>query len=184
MSPCWSPIGGRRRLGDGPYRRACSACEAAPSRLGVDDLRARLEANEAVLVDLDLSTRFAKGHIPGAWFAVRARLVANVSKLPAAKAIVLTSADGALAALAAAELKGVVNVPVLALAGGTRNWTDAGLPIESGTEHMLDKADDVYLTPRERGQDREAAMREYLTWEINLVNDMAQDDDHRFKLVT
>jgi hypothetical protein len=38
--------------------------------------------------------------------------------------------------------------------------------------------------PRERGQDRETAMRDYLTWEINLVNDMARDDDHRFKVVT
>jgi rhodanese-related sulfurtransferase len=167
----------------GPYRPRVLGLEAAPA-IGVDALRARLEANEAVLVDLDLSTRYARGHIPGAWFAVRARLAANVSKLPAAKAIVLTSADGALAALAAAELKSVVEVPVLALAGGTRNWTDAGLPVESGTAHMLDGTDDVYLMPRERGQDREAAMREYLTWEINLVKDMAEDGDQRFKLVT
>jgi hypothetical protein len=26
-------------------------------------------------------------------------------------------------------------------------------------------------------------MREYLTWEINLVNDMASDDDHRFRII-
>jgi hypothetical protein len=39
-------------------------------------------------------------------------------------------------------------------------------------------------SPRERGQNREAAMREYLTWEINLVNDMAKDDDHRFRVTT
>jgi hypothetical protein len=97
---------------------------------------------------------------------------------------VLTSAEGALAALAAAELKGVVKVPVMSLAGGTRNWQDSGLPMETGATRMLDKPDDVYLMPRERGQDREAAMREYLTWEINLVNDMAKDDDQRFKLVT
>ena len=39
---------------------------------------------------------------------------------------------------------------------------------------MADQADDVFLSPRERGQNREEAMREYLTWEINLVNDMAR----------
>jgi 3-mercaptopyruvate sulfurtransferase SseA len=137
-----------------------------------------------VLVDLDLSNRYAKGHIPGAWHAVRARLAANLAKLPPASAIVLTSLDGALASLTAAELKTVARVPVQVLAGGTRNWIDSGLPIETGAERMLDKADDVYLMPRERGLDREAAMREYLTWEINLIKDMAIDDDQRFKLVT
>jgi len=40
----------------------------------------------------------------------------------------------------------------------------------------------VVLSARERNQDREAAMREYLEWEINLVNDMAKDDDHRFRV--
>ena len=48
---------------------------------------------------------------------------------------------------------------------------------------MADQADDVFLSPRERGQNREDAMREYLTWEINLVNDMAKDDDHRFHII-
>jgi len=27
------------------------------------------------------------------------------------------------------------------------------------------------------------AVREYLAWEINLVNDMASDDDQRFRVV-
>jgi hypothetical protein len=30
---------------------------------------------------------------------------------------------------------------------------------------------------------REEAMREYLAWEIDLVNQMAQDDDQRFQVV-
>ena len=36
---------------------------------------------------------------------------------------------------------------------------------------------------RERGQNREEAMREYLAWEIALVTDMAEDDDHRFRII-
>jgi rhodanese-related sulfurtransferase len=168
----------------GPQRPRVLGLEAsAAAAVGLDALRAKLAANEAVVVDLDLSKQYAKGHIPGAWHAVRARLAANLSKLPAAPTIVLTSADGALASLAAAELRSVAKVPVLALAGGTRNWIDSGLPVETGSERMLEKPDDVYLMPRERGLDAEAAMREYLTWEINLINDMATDDDQRFKLV-
>jgi hypothetical protein len=55
---------------------------------------------------------------------------------------------------------------------------------ERGATRMTDQPDDVFLSPREGGQNREAGMREYLTWEINLVNDMAKDDDHRFRITT
>ena len=95
----------------------------------------------------------------------------------------LTSPDGVLAQLAVAELQTAARVPVMALTGGTRAWVQAGLPLESGMARMIDAADDVFLSPRERGQNREDAMREYLTWEINLVRDMATDDDHRFRIV-
>ena len=139
-------------------------------------------AGSAVVIDLALSRRYGQGHIPGAWFATRARLRDALAKLPAAKTIVLTSPDGRLARLAAPELAGIAAVPAVVLAGGTRAWVEAGLPLEQGATHMADEADDVVLSARERNQDREAAMREYLEWEINLVNDMASDDDHRFQV--
>jgi rhodanese-related sulfurtransferase len=134
-------------------------------------------------IDLDLSRRHAQGHIPGAWFAIRSRLRDGLAKLPAGRPIVLTSPDGALARLAAAKLREAASVPVLALTGGTQAWVKAGLPLETGMAHALDPADDVFLSPRDRGQNREEAMREYLTWEINLVRDMATDDDHRFRVI-
>jgi hypothetical protein len=37
---------------------------------------------------------------------------------------------------------------------------------------------------REHGLGREEAMREYLAWEIDLVNQMATEDDLRFRVVT
>jgi 3-mercaptopyruvate sulfurtransferase SseA len=98
--------------------------------------------------------------------------------------IVLTSADGKLAALAAAEAQAATKLPVSTLAGGTQAWADAGLPLESGPTRMLDPPDDVYLMPRERAADREQAMKEYLAWEIKLVEDMATDDDQRFQVMT
>jgi rhodanese-related sulfurtransferase len=147
------------------------------------ELRDRLAADTVVAIDLDLSRRHAQGHIPGAWFAIRSRLRDGLAKLPPGRPIVLTSSDGALAQLAAAELREVASVPVLALTGGTQAWVEAGLPLETGMARALDRADDVFLSPRDRGQNREDAMREYLTWEINLVRDMATDDDHRFRVI-
>ena len=85
--------------------------------------------------------------------------------------------------LAAAELAGNAGVPVMALAGGTEAWKAGGFPLESGAGNMASAPDDVVLSARERGQGREEAMREYLAWEINLVNDMATDDDQRFRVV-
>jgi rhodanese-related sulfurtransferase len=170
----------------GPYVPRVPGLEAVPAPPQIDamDLRDRLTAGKATVVDLNLSTRYAQGHIPGAWFAIRSRLGVALAGLPAHQPIVLTSPDGALAVLAAPELQAVVPVPVMALVGGTQAWIAAGLPLEKGATRMADKPDDVFLSPRERGQNREDAMREYLTWEINLVNDMARDDDHRFRIAT
>ena len=159
------------------------ALEGAPaSAIEASELRRSLASGSAVVVDLALSRRYGQGHIPGAWFATRARLPDALAKLPTAATIVLTSPDGRLAQLAAAELAGIAAVPVASLTGGTEAWVAAGLPLEQGATHLADEADDVVLSARERGQDREAAMREYLEWEINLVNDMARDDDHRFQV--
>ena len=162
--------------------RALGLEGTAASGIAVGELSRALSAGSAVVVDLDFSRRYSQGHIPGAWFATRTRLADALAKLPAAGTIVLTSPDGRLAQLAAAELTGIATVPVVSLAGGTQAWVEAGLPLEQGATHMADEADDVVLSARERNQDRETAMREYLEWEINLVNDMATDDDHRFQV--
>jgi rhodanese-related sulfurtransferase len=146
-------------------------------------LRDRLTARQALVIDLNTSRRYAQGHIPGAWFAIRSRLAAALATLPKAESIVLTSPDGALAQLAAAEIGGVATAPVMVLSGGTQAWAAANLPVEIGAPHMASEAEDVVLSARERNQNREEAMREYLAWEINLVKDMATDDDHRFHVV-
>jgi rhodanese-related sulfurtransferase len=168
----------------GPHAPRALGIEAAfaPS-IDAIDLRDRLAAGDVTVIDLDRSTRYALGHIPGAWFAIRSRFKTALAKLPSDKAMVLTSDDGRLAALAAADLQAVTSAPVMTLAGGTRAWAQAGLPLETGATRMADQPDDVFLSPRDRGQNREDAMREYLTWEINLVNDMADDDDHRFRII-
>jgi len=147
-------------------------------------LQARLAPGDAAVIDLETSRRYAQGHIPGAWFALRSRLTEDLGKLPKPRTFVLTSPDGALARLAAAELASSAKTEFMVLAGGTEAWTAAGLPLETGAAHMASPPEDVVLSARERGQGREEAMREYLAWEIDLVNQMATDDDQRFRVVT
>ena len=157
---------------------------ASVSYIDAAALRDRLTSGETVVVDLDYSRQYRRGHIPGAYFSTRARLANALPKLPPAKAIVFTSPDGALAWLAAVDAAKETSVPVLVLSGGTKAWAAAGYPLEEGPTHMADEANDVWLSARELGKNREEAMLEYLAWEIDLVNQMATDDDHRFQVAT
>jgi hypothetical protein len=45
-----------------------------------------LQAGGAVVVDVDWSRGYIAGHIPGAWYAIRARLTDAFAALPAAEA--------------------------------------------------------------------------------------------------
>jgi rhodanese-related sulfurtransferase len=167
----------------GPHRPRMFGLEHATARtIGPAELKRRLETGTAMLLDLEYSKTYRNGHISGAWFSTRTRLSASLAKVPSAECIVLTSADGALAHIAATELSATSSVPVVALDGGTLAWTAAGYPLAKGAERMVDTSDDVWLPPREHSGDRESAMRAYLAWEIDLVNQMRTDDDHRFKV--
>jgi rhodanese-related sulfurtransferase len=142
---------------------------------------AELHANPAVVVDLALSRHHRQGHIPGAWFAIRTRLDEVLNKLPPQGELVLTSEDGKLARFSAAELR--TRRPVKVLAGGTAAWKAAGLPLETGMGPLASEPDDVALSARDRPPaERERYMREYLAWEIDLVNQIAGDADCRFRL--
>jgi rhodanese-related sulfurtransferase len=167
----------------GPHRPLALGLERARvSTIGPAELKRRLEAGTVTLIDLEYSKHYRNGHIPGAWFATRTQLGAAIEKLPLADSIVLTSLHGDLARIAAAELIRTAAHPVHALEGGTRAWTLAGYPLAKEADRMADAPDDVWLPARERGGDRESAMRAYLAWEIDLVNQMVTDDDQRFKV--
>jgi rhodanese-related sulfurtransferase len=139
-----------------------------------------LSVNSAVIVDLALSRHHRQGHITGAWFAIRARLAETLDKLPPGGELVLTSEDGTIARFAAAELR--TRRPLKVLAGGTAAWKAAGLPLETGMGPLASEPDDVALSARDRPAERERYMREYLAWEVNLINQISGDADCRFRL--
>ena len=157
--------------------------DTAPT-IDAASLHEALAAGAIQVVDLDWSREYAKGHIPSAWFATRARLRDALSMLSPTEPIVLTSPDGVLAQLAAADLEDAVTAPIQVLSGGTQAWCQAGFPLEQGATRLADEVDDIRLRAREEGGNREAAMRAYLAWEIELVNQMASEDDHRFQVNT
>jgi rhodanese-related sulfurtransferase len=160
-----------------------------PEALGLDDGEVELisatelsEIRENVtVVDLAASLHYRDaGHIPGAWFAIRARLSESLGRLPKADTLVLTSPDGKLARIAANDdaLKGV---HVRVLEGGTRSWRSAGMPIETGFSNMADNTDDLWYRPYDMDDANEGAMKQYLSWEVNLVAQLERDGTTTFK---
>ena len=144
-------------------------------------LKRELDAGNAAVMDFETSLRYRDGHIPGAWLSIRANLEANLRKIPAAKVLVLTSPDGVIAQLAAPEAAGLTEIPVKVLRGGTDAWRAAGLPLEQGLTHLADTTDDVWYRPYDRTANVEEAMKDYLTWEVNLVKQIERDDDVNFR---
>jgi rhodanese-related sulfurtransferase len=136
--------------------------------------------DQFVVVDLASSPRHAEGHVPGAWFAVRAGLAEALQRLPAGRRLVLTSCDGSLARYAAADLG---DRPVALLEGGTRAWQAAGLPVERGLVRAAGEVDDVYKRPYEGTDNAGAAMQAYLDWEFGLVEQLARDGTHGFRVL-
>ena len=58
---------------------------------------------------------------------------------------------------------------VRALEGGTEAWRAAGLPLERGETRMLEPPEDVYYKPYDHKAQIEAAMQDYLQWEVGLA---------------
>ena len=146
--------------------------EVAIDAAGLANLVAR---NAATVIDLSLSRTYRRGHIAGAWFAIRARLKEALAVMPAAECFVLTSEDGRLADLAAPELAALTDRPVRYLKGGNAAWQAAGHPLAADDAHMADEPIDVWLRPYERAGGVSEAMVEYLTWETDLPERIARD---------
>jgi rhodanese-related sulfurtransferase len=153
-------------------------------RIGVLELHRLHTSGEAVVVDLANSLRFRARHIPGAWFAVRSRLQDGLGKVaagaPGVRRIVLTSDDGSFAALAAADATAATRLPVSILDGGTDAWAAAGLPLTSGLENMTSETDDVWYSPYDY-EDLRKSMTAYLTWEIDLIQQLEKDRSLKFR---
>ena len=137
--------------------------------------------DRTVVVDVARSLEYRDGHIPGAHWGIRSRLGALAPVLGAARHVVATSPDGMLARLSVAELRGLTRGDVLALEGGTGAWHAFGRPLVKDRTTPPDEACvDVNLRAYDRNSGIEEAMRAYLTWEIDLVNEITRDGTVHF----
>jgi rhodanese-related sulfurtransferase len=155
----------------------------ATQGISVAELAARLAAGEATVIDLGPSPRRRLGHIPGGWFAIRARLPVDLARIPSDRPVVLVSPDDRLARFAAPEVEAITGVAPAVLEGGTEAWAASGLPLEAGMGRAASLPDDVYRRPYEGTDHAAAAMQAYLDWEFGLVEQLARDGTHGFYVI-
>jgi rhodanese-related sulfurtransferase len=159
--PSWIEAGGQTETGHP---------EAAP--FGLDAARANVttvppgDLGDTVVIDVDQSDVYARGHVPGAVWVCRSRLEDRIATLAPdrARPVLVTCGDGRASTLAAATL-GALGHTARVLDGGTRAWEATGRPLERGATRLADEPDDVVPKPYERGR---AAMEAYLAWEEAL----------------
>ena len=162
-----------------------------PTVLGLEDARAEtlspaelaaaLESREAVVADLATSREFERTHLRGASFVIRSRMAEDLANLRHRGTLVLTSPDGVVARLAAAEAQEIWDGTVKVLRGGTIAWRADRQRITRGLDTLASTPDDVYRRPYERTDAVEDAMRAYLEWEVGLTDQIAADPEARFK---
>ncbi|HXU41473.1 MAG TPA: rhodanese-like domain-containing protein [Burkholderiales bacterium] len=131
------------------------------------------------VLDFSTSLRFRYRHIPGACWVVRSRLAEATDKIDAMGSLTLTSEDGVLAHLAAPEAQALwPQATVRVLDGGNAAWKGAW---EAGIERATTATDDVWYKPYDHGSDYEKHAREYLSWEVALVEQIKRDPTIRFR---
>jgi hypothetical protein len=70
------------------------------------------------------------------------------------------------------------------LAGGNAAWTASGHALTDGDPRFADEPIDTWLKPYERDAGVTDAMKEYLSWEVDLAQLIERDGTTRFRPLT
>lgn len=163
---------------------AATNCEPEPrcASISAEGLAGMLGTSGLVVINLATSLSHTRKHIPGAFWAVRARLDEARTAIGQASQLVFTADDPRLAELAALDANAHwPNAWGSIVAGGNQAWFDAGQPVESGALHLTTARDDIWYKPYELGEDYAAAAKAYLEWEVGLPDQVARDPTIRFR---
>lgn len=145
------------------------------------ELKKRMDDGQVQVVNLDSSLQHREDHIPDAWHVVRSRIAEQLPQIPATPLLVFSAVEEGLARLAATDAVALTATPVQVLSGGTAAWIAAGYPLQTGDTRMTGEADDLSYRALDRKDNVEGAMREYLKWEVELLDAVSSDPDFGFR---
>ncbi len=173
----------RGRIADWPLESGPRK-SAAPTIVGWATVSPdRVDPDSDFIVDISDSLTYQKGHVPGAWWGVRARL-GEIAWPDAGRAVLYANDDrlAHLAAAMAAELH--PNLEIVVMNGGLVGWLDAGRAVEADNG-LMDRAttevNDVWYKPYDFKDNIRSKMEEYLVWEVALMDQISRDDTVSFR---
>src|SRR5262249_43008785 len=123
----------------GPEPRQILGLDSAPSAsITPQALDVLIRYANPLIIDVGTSAAYMLSHVPGARWCLRSALARTLASTAASGLpLVLTSADGVMAHLAASDLAELGREDVLVLEGGNAAWCGAGLAPASGPTHLL-----------------------------------------------
>ncbi len=169
---------------------------ARPEPLGLQDLtaplltpaelQARIARSDCAVIDVGESYWWRAGRVPGSFYAMRSRLAQALQAFEPDRPLVFTCADGRVSRHAAQDALALGHAHVAVLAGGRAAWRAAGLPTEvCPGDHdplLLTATDDMWYPPYARRTGLTEAMQQYLTWEVNLLEQLAREPYLQFRI--
>ena len=166
--------------GNGNRQAGTTSCSAPPpADAAIDCSAADGQSTTSPSSICRAAPNYRRGHIPGAWFAIRGRLDRALPKIPPRSTLVLTSEDGVLAGLAVEEARALTTAPVRWLKGGNAAWAAAGISARDRQQNGRRAGRRLAQALRAAG-DTEAAMNAYLSWEVDLLERIKQDGTTHF----
>jgi rhodanese-related sulfurtransferase len=141
------------------------------------ELWAALDAREQLtVVDLQSAPAYfeKRRYVPGSLVGRRSTLVGTPDLLSGRGRVVLTSADGVLAKLAASELQQLTDHPVVALDGGADAWVAAGFPYDEAAPQIALTPTDS-LPPAPTLEQSRANFAKYVQWGDEITAQLERD---------
>jgi rhodanese-related sulfurtransferase len=141
--------------------------------------------SHTVVLDFSTSAQYIQGHIHSAWWVLRTQLKDSLTAAHKGHRYVLTCQNGSVSRFAVPEVQAAVKagIEVVWLEGGNAAWLAAGGKLQTGDHQMAVERVDRYRRPYEGTNNPVEAMQGYLDWEFGLVDQLARDGTHHFKVI-
>ncbi len=141
--------------------------------------------SHTVVLDFSTSAQFIQGHIHSAWWVLRTQLKESLVAAHKGYRYVLTCQNASVSRFAVPEVQALVKagVDVVWLEGGNAAWLAADNKLQPGDHQMAVPRVDRYRRPYEGTNNPVEAMQGYLDWEFGLVDQLARDGTHHFKVI-
>lgn len=150
------------------------------ARLTVGELDDAIRGG-ASFIDLSTSQQFFAGHVPGARFGIRSRLLADLRSAGIRGPLVLMARERTRACLGYRTLLSEWPDPILVLFSDSASWPEVTGALEEGFEGALSPPLDMWHTPSSPLGGGRPAMSEYIRWETGLLEKAANEPGIDYK---